>query len=119
MTALERFGGPLSPIASGFLFNIRSFPNLLCAFAIFTYFAKLDIGSIRPINAIAESSFAVYIVHQTPALMSYEWEHIWHISAWHDARATVFYPLLVFVVTGTYAAVSVLDAIRNKVMTQK
>jgi len=114
MTALERFGGSLSPIASGFLFNIRSFPNLLCAFAIFTYFVKLDIGSIPLINAIAKSSFAVYIVHQTPAFISYEWEHIWRISAWYDAHATVFYPLLALVVMGTYVAVSILDAIRNR-----
>lgn len=106
-----RFGGPLASLADGWLWGISTLPNLLCAFAVFTFFIKIDIGVVRPINFLAKSTFAVYIVHQTPAFMSYEWERIWCISSWGAVPTAKLVLLLIAVVLGTFGAVTLVDTI--------
>ena len=110
-----RWGGPLAPLADGWLWGISTLPNLLCAFAVFTFFVKLDIGVIRPINFLAKSTFAVYIVHQTPAFMSYEWKRIWCVSSWSDVSTATLVLLLTAGVLGTFGAVTLVDTfVRRK-----
>ena len=110
-----RWGGPLAPLADGWLWSISTLPNFLCAFAVFTFFIKLDIGVIRPINFLAKSTFAVYIVHQTPAFMSYEWGRIWCVSSWGDVSTATLVLLLTAVVLGTFGAVTLVDTfVRRK-----
>lgn len=110
-----RWGGPLAPLADGWLWCISTLPNFLCAFAVFTFFVKLDIGVVRLINFLAKSTFAVYVVHQTPAFMSYEWERIWRVSSWGDLPVSSLVRMLAAVVVGTLGAVTIVDTfVRRK-----
>ena len=54
--------------------SIKSLPNLAIAYCVFIVFLRLRIGTVNWINKLARSVFSVYVVHQIPALWSWEWE---------------------------------------------
>ena len=64
---------PLGGLAAYWSANIKSAPAFAIALFTFAFFLKLDIGSKKWINLAARSVFAVYIIHQIPAFMHYEW----------------------------------------------
>lgn len=67
---------PLGGLVTYWLANIKSAPSFLVALFTFAFFLKLDIGSKRWINLAARSVFAVYVIHQIPAFVHYEWHTI-------------------------------------------
>lgn len=72
-------GGPLP---ENYLTNIRSIPNFLCALLIFAAFAKSDIGSVRLINFLASPTLAIYVIHQTPAFIDFQWQKVFPCADW-------------------------------------
>lgn len=66
-------GRILSTLATRFLVDFKSLPNLVCAFLIFMGFLSLKERNIKVINWMASGSFAVYVVHQTQAFYPTLW----------------------------------------------
>ena len=64
----------LSWPANYWLDNIRTLPNVACAFCMFYFFLRTDFGAIKFVNFAARSVFAVYVVHQVPAFREFEWK---------------------------------------------
>lgn len=69
-------------LPENFLSNIRCIPNIVCAFLVFAAFAKFDIGSSRLINALAQPTLAIYVIHQTPAFIDFQWQKIFRCPSW-------------------------------------
>lgn len=97
-------------VAEWYLADIKSAPNFLCALGIFGFFAKLDLGSVRWVNAAARPAFAVYAAHQTPAFWPLLWTRIVHCSAWWGRPWT---PLAAIgVAAAIYAVVAIVETAR-------
>ena len=62
--------------ANYWLDNIRSLPNIACAFCIFAFFTKTRLGRVGFINSLSRSVFATYIIHQIPAFREFLWNDI-------------------------------------------
>jgi len=92
---------PLAPLAGYWLGNIRSLPNVACALLLFNAFRNLKLGVCGPVNWLARSSFAVYILHQIPAIRPVEWSFFSGIS---------LHPILVAFVV--YLAATLVDQLR-------
>ena len=60
-------------MAEHFRANIKSLPNVVIAYCVFMVFLRLRIGSVKWINYLARSVFAVYVIHQIPALGDWLW----------------------------------------------
>ena len=97
-------------VAEWYLADIKSAPNFLCALGIFGFFAKLDIGSARWINAAARPAFAVYVAHQTPAFWPLLWTRIARCPEWWGRSWTPW--AAVGVAVAIYAAVGIVEAAR-------
>ena len=102
----------LSWTANYWLDNIRSLPNLLCAFCLFVFFLKTDIGAIRPINFLAKSVFAVYIIHQIPAFRELEWKTICRAESLSGAPTTTYALAILGVAISILIAVTLIDTLR-------
>ena len=98
--------------ANYWLDNIRSLPNFLCAFGLFVFFLKTDIGAIRPINVLARSVFAVYIVHQIPAFRELEWKTICRAESLSGTPATTYALSILVVAISILIAVTLVDTLR-------
>lgn len=99
-------------VAEWYLADIKSAPNFLCALGIFGFFAKLDVGSVRWINAAARPAFAVYVAHQTPAFWPLLWTRIARCPEWWGRPWTPW--AAVGVAVAIYAAVGIVEAARMR-----
>lgn len=95
--------------------NIKSAPAFFIALFTFAFFLKLDIGSRKWINRAARSVFAVYIIHQIPAFMHYEW-HVLFRADWlaHQTVAVQAIGIL-SVAISVFIAASMIDIVRLKI----
>ena len=100
------------PIADYWIVNIKSLPNFLCAFLIFLGFLRLDFGVVKGINFAARSVFAVYIVHQAPAFIHYQWNVLCCADSFVNASPVVFAGVVVGISFAVFLVVSVVDFIR-------
>ena len=100
------------PVADYWIVNIKSLPNFLCAFLVFFGFLRLDFGVIKWINLAARSVFAVYIVHQTPAFIHYQWNVLCRADSLVDVSPAVFAGGVVGVALAILLVVSAVDFIR-------
>ena len=97
-------------IAEWYLADLKSAPNFLAALGLFACFAKLDLGTVRWINAAARPAFAVYVAHQTPAFWPLLWTRIVRCPAWWGNPWT---PLAAIgAALALYAAVALLETAR-------
>lgn len=92
--------------------NIKSLPNAACALMLFVFFLKVKIGSVRTINLIARSVFAVYIVHQVPAFHNFEWNTILKFCDISTMAPTLYAFSIISVAGCIFAIVSILDWLR-------
>lgn len=92
--------------------NIKSLPNAACALMVFVFFMKLKIGSIRAINFIAKSVFAVYIVHQVPAFHDFEWNAILRLCDFSAMPPALYAFGIILTAATIFAVVTVLDWLR-------
>ena len=100
------------PIADYWIVNIKSLPNFLCAFLIFFGFLRLDFGVVKGINFAARSVFAVYIVHQTPAFIHYQWNVLCRADSFVNASPAVFAGVVAGISFAVFLVVSAVDFIR-------
>ena len=100
------------PVADYWIINIKSLPNFLCAFLIFLGFLRLDFGVVKGINFAARSVFAVYIVHQTPAFIHYQWNVLCRADSFVNASPAVFAGVVVGISFAVFLVVSAVDFIR-------
>lgn len=99
-------------VANYWLDNIRTLPNLACAFCLFVFFIKTDIGSIRLINFLARSVFAVYIVHQVPAFREFEWKVICRADLISGLSPSIYAMSILGVALAVFTAVTLIDSLR-------
>lgn len=110
----ERFGF-LSmgfSLVTHYISDIRSLPNYLCAFCVFMFFLKSDLGKNRIINYGAETAFGVYVIHSVPAFHDFLWHNIYQCDVWKSSRLVSVY--FVGVVLSVYVIGSVIDRMRIK-----
>lgn len=94
--------------------NIKSAPSFVFGLFTFAFFLKLDIGSRKWINLAARSVFTVYIIHQIPAFMHFEWHTVFR-SDWLASQSAAVRALgIPAVALAVFAAASIIDLIRIK-----
>jgi hypothetical protein len=103
---------PISFLANYWLDNIRTLPNLFCAFTIFFFFLKTDIGRIRLVNYFAKSVFAVYIVHQIPAFRLFLWKNICHANKLIGLDPCLYTLSIIGIAISILISVTLLDQLR-------
>ena len=91
LVVLQRKGSPLvQEWAVQCLADFKTLPNLVSALLVFYFFVHLNIGSVRWINYVASSVFAVYVIHSTPAFSGFLWNDIFQTRIW---MASDLYPM--------------------------
>ena len=100
------------PIADYWVANIKALPNFLCAFLVFIGFLRLDIGVVKWINLAARSVFAVYIIHQVPAFIQFQWTTLFHADALAGASQIALVSGVVGISLSVFVGASVIDFIR-------
>lgn len=75
---LPDFGGGLYSYYRG---HYEALPGFVCSFLFFVTFKNWRIGSHKIINWISSSTFAVYVIHQTPAFYRYMWNGVFQVDA--------------------------------------
>lgn len=91
--------------------GLGALPNLLAAMALLYLFQNLPLGSNRFINRAAGATLGVYILHQVPVLRAFLWNGIF--KAEQNAGSL---PYALFMVVATYAACTLLDALRERLL---
>ena len=104
------------PIAEYWIVNIKSLPNVLCAFLIFLGFLRLDFGVVQWINRAARSVFAVYIVHQTPAFIHYQWNVLCRADLLADTPPVMFAGCVAGISLAVFLVVSAVDFMRLRLL---
>lgn len=102
-------------IGNYWLDNIKSLPNVFCAFLAFVFFIKLKIGSISIINIAAKSVFAVYIVHQIPAFIHFEWRTLLKVYDPSDASPCMYALSVLTLSVAIFVSISAIDALRRRI----
>ena len=100
--------------ANYWLDNIRTLPNIACAFGLFYFFLKTDIGAIGIINFLARSVFAVYIVHQVPAFREFEWKTLCRANAIAGLPPAAYALSILCVAISVPMAIAAFDIVRIK-----
>lgn len=102
------------PVADYWIVNIKSLPNFICALFVFVGFLRLDIGSNRCINAAARSVFAVYIIHQVPAFIQFQWNTIFRADQLLGESPLVFACGTLGIALAVFIVASVIDFFRRR-----
>ena len=104
-------------ILTQYLSDFKSLPNLFISCTTFYYFANLNLGSNKVINKMAESTFAVYIIHQTPAFINVLWNDIFKVSLWINSKYFILFSILtVFLI---YGGGSLIDTLRIRLVERR
>lgn len=85
----------ISEISNQYLGDYKSIPNFICAFGIFNYFINIKENNNNIINNIAKPTFTVYLIHQSPCIIPYIWNDIFHIDMFYQKSYFIIYLLLV------------------------
>lgn len=115
LVVLRQNGVPFVQMwATQCLSDFKTIPNLASALLVFYFFLHLNIGSIRWINIVASSAFAVYVIHATPAFYDFLWNNVFQTRKW---LASSFYPLYTAgVVLAVYLAGLLLEIPRRLIV---
>ena len=105
-------------VADYWIVNIKSLPNFICAVFVFVGFLRLDIGSNRCINAAARSVFAVYIIHQVPAFIQFQWNTIFRADQLLGESPLVFACGTLGIALAVFICASVIDFFRRRFFEQ-
>ena len=102
------------PVADYWIVNIKSLPNFICAVFFFVGFLRLDIGSNRCINAAARAVFAVYIIHQVPAFIHFQWNTIFRADQLLGVSPLVFACGTIGIALAVFIGASIIDFFRRR-----
>jgi len=100
----------LASVFGQWLFDFKTLPNAVLAFAAFMFFLSLDLGVNRIVNFIASGALGVYMLHEVPAFKSYLWNGLFHLQ---DVRAYAWAWVLLAAVA-VYAAGLVYERLRRR-----
>lgn len=98
-------------MAERFLHDFKSLPNFVIALLIFYGVASMKENHLKPLNVFASCSFAVYIIHQTPAFYPVLWNSL---KATGLYEGTKLIPSFIVTVLGLYLVVSCIDMLRRR-----
>ena len=101
-------------VADYWIVNIKSLPNFICAVFVFVGFLRLDIGSNRCINAAARPVFAVYIIHQVPAFIQFQWDTIFRADQLLGESPLVFASGTIGIALAVFIGASIIDFFRRR-----
>lgn len=90
--------------------DYKSLPNFICSLCIFYAFKNFKLGKNKFINYWSSGALAVYIIHQTPALIPYIWNDMFMCSRWLQIEYSIFCPI--FTVIIIYIACVLIDKLR-------
>ena len=108
--AFGGIGKVASALAVHFLEDFKTLPIFFVSLTVFQFFLRLDLGSVRWINRLAKSGFAVYVIHQTPAFYPFLWSGVFAVESWLQSA---WYPLFaVGTVVSVYLAAVLIDSVR-------
>ena len=105
-------GWPGRDLVDRFLIDLKSIPNFFCALATFLFFARIDLGRNRWINALAKPAFSVYVFHQVPVFFPFLFAGILRYPAWHGSAWLLPYSVLASL--AIYAVVLAIDGLRAR-----
>jgi len=78
--------------------HYEAFPGVICSIFLFLFFKNSNIKNSRFINFVSRSTFAVYIIHQTPAFYRYMWNGIFQVNLAVETGHAIWYSLVVILV---------------------
>lgn len=110
MTGIE----PLRYLYTYYRGHYEALLGFVCSFCLFLAFKNWKVGHNKLVNLISRSTFAVYIIHQTPAFYKYLWNGIFQVDASVENGNMIGYSLLVIAVI--FAVSVCVDNIRIFVM---
>lgn len=88
--------------------------GFICSLALFFIFKNWNIRPNRFVNLVSRSTFAVYIIHQTPAFYNYMWNGIFRIDPAVESGNGIVYSL--FVIAAIFVVSVCVDNVRIFVM---
>lgn len=98
-------------LASYYLVHYENLFSFAVSVFLFYTFKNIRIGSNRAINIIGESTFAVYVIHQTPCFYPVLWNGIFAVNE-HVGRSD-FLGYILFVVITIFICSIVVENIRK------
>ena len=91
----------------------RSVLGPIAAIGLFNIFNSIEIKELKTVNAIARTTFAVYLFHAAPYTLILLWNYIFVVSA--QAYNEVWFPAYMFcIVIIIFATVFCLEIVRKK-----
>ena len=111
---LGKLGAVGCRLSTQYLMDFKTLPNFIASILIFYFFLHLDIGSKGWINFLAKSSFAVYVIHQTPAFYPMLWTKLCRAESWLNSSYYLLY--VVVVVLAIYIFGVVVDSLRRVII---
>lgn len=109
-----RYSVILCNLGEQYLSDIKSIPNVLCALSVFVDVVTKKPSESQIINKVARSTFAVYIIHQTPAFFPVLWSRIIHTEFWFSFDAPKFILFLTISVLFIFVFGSLIENFREK-----
>ena len=103
--------GLIHNLAYQYISDIKTLPNILCAFLIFNFVILCKERISGFVQKTATASFSVYIVHQVPAFIQFLWKSVYHADMLKGWNWSVFY--MIFVAVSIYAVVAAVDMARR------
>jgi hypothetical protein len=97
-------------LSNQYLLDIKTLPNVLCAFFIFLYFIMKTEKNNEFMNRIGSYSFCAYLVHQVPAFYNFLWKNIYKSDSFKNMQFSVVYVIAVAVTV--YLAASAVEIVR-------
>ena len=104
----------LCSLSDQYLSDIKSIPNALCALSIFCDFVSMRAHEYAPINKLAKSTFAIYVIHQTPAFFPVLWSKIIHTDLWFSSSIPVFGAGVAISIILIFSFCCAVDGLRRK-----
>ena len=88
-------------LASYYLVHYENILSFMVSVFLFYTFKNINIGSNKAINIIGESTFAVYVIHQTPCFYPVLWNGIFavneHVGKSDFLRYILFVMIMIFI----------------------
>lgn len=86
-----------------------SVPLVLCSISLLGIFLHLRIPFLKTINAVASTTFGIYLIHDNPLVRDWLWPHFVFI---YNGEVFFLFWSYVAVVAGTFCICSLIDQIR-------
>lgn len=100
----------METIAAYYLAHYENLFSFMASVFLFYTFKNMDIGRKKIINLVSESTFAVYLIHQTPCFYPTLWNGIFSVDNYVGSNYLILYVLFVIIVL--FAVSIVADCMR-------